>query len=285
MRSDEPRGWPDPDDLASDLPIYDPDFDEDDEDEDEDLDEDGEAPEDSPRTVLITGASGNVGRKLRAAWAGKYDLVLLDRKAGDDPDVMEADLADPDEGWLEYFHGVDTVVHLAANPNEFATWEELEQPNLDALANVFHAAALAGVERVIFASSNHAMGDYRNQGDGPITVDLPPLPDGAYGAAKFMGERLGKSLAHAFDVTFVALRIGWVQRGENRPETLPDDWARSIWLSNADLIRLFDRAVEADLDVGEFVVVNGLSANRGTRWSLAEAEEWLGYRPLDDAWK
>ncbi len=132
-----------------------------------------------------------------------------------------ADLAIFDEDWITHFHGVDTVVHLAANPNESAPWEDLIGPNLDALANVFHAAALAGVERIIFASSNHVMGDYRHLGDGPITVDMTPLPDGPYGVTKLVGERLGRSLARAFDLTFIAIRIGWVQEGKNRPETMP----------------------------------------------------------------
>src|SRR5262249_24198832 len=144
------------------------------------------------------------------------DFVLLDHEsASDQPDVILADLDVLDEKWLTHFHGVDTVIHLAANPNEFASWEELERPNIDALANVFHACALAGVERLIFASSNHAMGGYRELGDMPITVDLPPKPDGPYGATKLMGERLGRSLAEAFDITFIALRLGWVQPGAN----------------------------------------------------------------------
>ena len=82
----------------------------------------------------------------------------------------------------------------------------------------------------------------------PISVDLPPRPDGPYGATKLFGERLGKSLAAAFDLTFIALRLGWIQVGANLAETLPDDWARAMWLSNGDLIRLFDCAVEAELD-------------------------------------
>jgi hypothetical protein len=251
-------------------------------------DELGEGPdddEDDVRVVLITGASGNIGQKLRAAWEGVYDLVLIDRTADpDDPDVIAADLSELDEGWITHFHGVDTVVHLAGNPNEFATWEELERPNLDALANVLHASVLAEVERVIFASSNHAMGDYRDLGDMPITVDLPPKPDGPYGGTKLVGERLGKSLAAAFDVTFVALRLGWNQAGENRPETLPDDWARAMWLSNGDLVRLFECAVEADLEGRPFVVVNGMSNNRGSRWDLSLTAELLGYNPEDDAY-
>ncbi len=265
-----PAGWPE-------LPIFDPEAFEHGDEDDEDFD-------DEPRVVLITGACGNIGRKLRDAWADVYDLVLIDRAAGpDDPDVIEADLGRWDDDWMTHFHDVDTVVHLAADPNEFATWEELERPNLDALFNVFHAAALAGVERLIFASSNHAMGGYRELGDMPITVDLPPRPDGPYGATKLMGERLGLSLARAFDLSFVALRIGWVQPGENRPETLPDDWARAMWLSNADLVRLFECAVEADLGDRAGVVVNGMSNNRGTRWDLAATAELIGYRPEDDA--
>lgn len=268
------------------LEILNPDdLDDDFDDEEEDDDEEEYNDEDSVRTVLITGASGNIGRKLRDAWADVYDLVLLDRETElDDREVIRADLSELDESWLAHFHGVDTVIHLAANPNDLATWEELEHPNLDALANVFHAAALAGVERVIFASSNHAMGGYRELGDMPITVDLPPRPDGPYGAAKLMGERLGRSLSRAFDITFIALRLGWVQHGLNRPDTLHDDWARSSWLSNNDMIRLFDAAVEAELDDRLFVVVNGMSNNRGTRWDLSPAADLLGYSPEDDAY-
>jgi UDP-glucose 4-epimerase len=277
--------------LASDLPIVDP---EDEDDELEDLDDDDEtdledealsdAIEEEPRTVLITGACGNIGRKLRDAWTDVYDLVLIDKVADDDDaDVIVADLEDMDDDWITHFHGVDTVVHLAADPDAEAEWDELIGPNLDALANVFNAAALAGVERIIFASSNHVMGGYRHLDDHPITVERDPLPDGPYGAAKLFGERLGQSLARSFDLTFIALRLGWVQQGCNRPETLPDDWSRKHWLSNSDLVRLFDCAVEAEIEDRSFVVVNGMSRNHGMRWDLSDAAELLGYLPVDDA--
>src|SRR5690348_1519261 len=139
---------------ASELPILDPDDEDlDDADDEPELDDDtlSEAIEGETRTVLITGACGNIGRKLRAAWTDVYDMVLIDETAGeDDPDVIVADLAVLDDDWITHFHGVDTVVHLAANSDELAPWDELIAPNLDAVANVFHAAALAGVERVIF---------------------------------------------------------------------------------------------------------------------------------------
>jgi UDP-glucose 4-epimerase len=279
---------------ASELPIVDPDdeddsdFDDDGDDDDDGLDIEDEALsesiEEEPRTVLITGANGNIGRKLRAAWTDVYDLVLIDRSAeDDDPDVIVADLEKIDDDWITHFHGVDTVVHLAANPDSDSGWDELIGPNLDVLANVFHAAALAGVERVIFASSNHVMGGYRHRDDRPITVDREPLPDGPYGAAKLFGERLGRSLARVFDLTFIALRLGWVQRGSNRPDTLPDDWSRKLWLSNNDLVQLFDCAVEAEIEDRSFVVVNGMSRNHGMRWDLSDTAELLGYLPVDDA--
>jgi len=243
-----------------------------------------EAIEGETRTVLITGACGNIGRKLRAAWTDVYDMVLIDETAGeDDPDVIVADLAVLDDDWITHFHGVDTVVHLAANSDELAPWDELIGPNLDAVANVFHAAALAGVERVIFASSNHVVGGYQYRDDEPITIELDPRPDSPYGVTKLVGERLGRSLARAFDLTFIALRLGWIQEGKNRPETLPDDWARKMWLSNSDLIRLFDCAVEAEIEDRSFVVVNGMSRNHGMRWDLSDAAELLGYLPIDDA--
>ncbi len=265
--------------IQPDNPEFD---DEDDPEPDEDFDDEAT---DFPRTVMITGASGNIGRKLRAAWVGMYDLVLVDSAAdADDPEVLPIDLAEMTEELVDAFAGVDTVVHLAGNPNEFASWEELERPNLDALSNVFLAAMLAGVERVIFASSNHAMGGYRELGDMLIGVELPPRPDSPYGATKLMGERLGRGLSAAFEITFIALRLGWVQSGENRPDTLPDEWARAMWLSNRDVVQLFECAIEAELDDPVFVIANGMSNNRGMRWDLTETIELLGYEPEDDAY-
>jgi nucleoside-diphosphate-sugar epimerase len=245
--------------------------------------DDGEVP-DVPRTVLITGASGNLGGKLARAWRDRYDLILVDNRPGpEDLDVVVADLSIPDAEWTELLEEADAVVHLAADPNEFATWADLQGPNLDALNNVFLAAALTGCDRIIFASSNHAMGDYRFDGStAPITTTLPPKPDGPYGGCKLVGERLGLALTRMFEISVVALRIGWCQFGANRPATLPDDWSRSIWLSDRDFVHLVTRAVEADLGDERFVVVNGTSRDRGSRWVIEP--NTIGFQPEDDAW-
>ena len=117
----DPSPWPD-------LPIHQPEDDDDDADLDEsdDLDDmEGEHIEDDVRSVLITGANGNLGRKLREAWGDAYDLILIDENNGDDPEILHADLADWNPAWVELFEGVDTVIHLAANPSEHASWESL----------------------------------------------------------------------------------------------------------------------------------------------------------------
>lgn len=249
---------------------------------DEDLDEFDM--DDEPRTVLITGACGDLGRKLRTAWEDVYDLILIDSDPGeDDAEVFKADLTVFDEEWITHFHGVDTVVHLGGIWDATAGLADLVAPNLDALANVFNAAALAGVERIVFASSVHAMTGPEAPASEPIPADAAPSPSGMFGAMKFAGERFGRSLAHAFDVTFIAVRLGEVQHGANRPETLGDDRRKKLWLSNGDLVRLFDAAVEAAIEDRLVLVVNGVSRNHGAPWDLTDAAEVLGYLPEDDA--
>src|SRR5262249_23096700 len=156
-------------------------------------------------TVLITGAAGNLGAKLRRHLEGRYALRLLDIDPRGDDAIARADLSRWDAGWLGHFRGVDTVVHLAADPTAHQTWARVVAPNMDAVVNVYQAAVAAGVRRVIYASSNHVMGGYQDDPQpARITTELPPRPgtryvvDGqprdssAYAAAKLFGERLGK---------------------------------------------------------------------------------------------
>jgi nucleoside-diphosphate-sugar epimerase len=241
---------------------------------------------DDRRVILITGAAGNIGRKLRAAWSGTYSLILIDQHPpAADPDIVAVDLANWDDEWSSMFEGVDVVVHLAANPEESSTWAELVGPNMDAMINVMNAAAFAGVGRIIFASSNHAMGDYRFDGSTClISEDIPPKPDSPYGGLKLMGERLGRAFAATYELEFIALRIGWNQRGNaNLPETLPSEWDRQLWLSDDDLISLFTRAVEAELPDTDFIVVNGMSNNTNSRWTQDQARALIGYEAKDDS--
>jgi NAD+ dependent glucose-6-phosphate dehydrogenase len=250
-----------------------------------------------PTIVLITGATGNLGGKLRRHLEGRYDLRLLDLDPRGDPAVVAADLANWDSAWPKGFHGVDVVVHLAADPTAHQSWENLLGPNVDAVVHVYHAAADAGVPRLVFASSNHVMGGYA---DDPrparLTTDLPPRPGAryvsngeardstAYGAAKLFGERAGAAYAATYGLSVLAVRIGWVRPGDNRPEDVPPErgpWFRLMWLSNRDYCQLMEKCITADESV-RFAVINGMSANTGMRWDLEYTRRVVGYEPQDD---
>jgi NAD+ dependent glucose-6-phosphate dehydrogenase len=249
------------------------------------------------QTVLITGAAGNLGSKLRRHLEGRYELQLLDLDPRGDDAILRTDLGQWDDGWVNRFQGADAVVHLAADPMAHQTWPNLVGPNVDAVVHVFQAAVREGVRRVVYASSNHVMGGYHDDPQpARLTTDLAPRPgaryvvDGttrdssAYGAAKLFGERLGKCYADVHGLTVLAVRIGWVRPGDNRARDIPTergDWFRLMWLSNRDYCQLMERCVVA-APVPRFAVVNGMSANTGMRWDLEHTRRVVGYEPQDD---
>ena len=247
--------------------------------------------------MLITGAAGNLGGKLRRHLEDRYTLRLLDLDPAGDETITQADLSVWSDAWTREFEGADAIVHLAANPGPFLTWSDVIGPNVDGVIHVFAAAARANVPRVIYASSNHTMGGYKDFPEPRrLTTSVPPRPgathpvegvrrdSAAYGSAKLFGERVGKCYAEIHGLSVIAVRIGWTHEGENRPEVMPpgrDDWFRLMWLSDRDFCRLMEKAIEADPSI-RFAVVNGMSKNTGMRWDIDETRDLLGYEPADD---
>ncbi len=234
------------------------------------------------RTVLLTGAAGNIGAKLVAHLRreARYDLRLLDRRA--DGDVVAADFGEYDEGWARHFEGVDVLIHLAGDPNGNATWANVLRDNVRATQHVLRAARQARVGRVVFASTNQVMLGYRF-GTGPVTVDMPPAPLSPYGISKLMGEQLGRAFHEETGADFLAWRIGYFQRGENLPGSHMSigAWGQSMWLSNRDMIQAAEKSIEAP-SFG-YAVVFLMSNNQGMRWDIAHTRDIIGYVPLDAA--
>jgi uronate dehydrogenase len=247
--------------------------------------------------VLITGAAGNLGAKLRRQWQDRYLLRLLDRDPHGDADILAADLSRWESKWVEMFRGADVVVHLAADPTAQQTWTNLIGPNVDALIHVFEAAAQAGVKRLLYASSNHVLGGYKDDPEpAMLTTDTPSRPGAryvvegeardstAYGSAKLFGERLGRCYVDARGLSVLAIRFGWVRPGDNRSQDIPADreaWFRLMWLSNRDYLQLMDCCLNADPAL-RFAILHGMSDNTGMRWDLESTRRLVGYRPLDD---
>jgi uronate dehydrogenase len=226
------------------------------------------------KTVLITGAAGDVGTHLRRELAGRYNLRLSDVKpiANLHPgeEFLRADLASIDE--LDpVTRGVDAIVHLGGYSVEGA-WETILPANIVGTYNLFEAARRNGVKRVLFATSNHAVGFYRR--DETIDHRVYPRPDSRYGVSKVFGEALGSLYADKYGMEVFNMRIGNVN-----PRPI-DKRRLSIWISPRDLAQLVTIGIEHP-EI-RFEIVYGVSGNQRSWYDNANAER-LGYRPQDDS--
>ncbi|MCW7944752.1 NAD-dependent dehydratase [Streptomyces hygroscopicus] len=230
----------------------------------------------APRTVLLTGAAGGLGTLMRGLLPRYgYELRLLDlRPVEGVPDAITADLGDR-EALRAAVRGVDAVLHLAGISLE-STFEKILKANVEGTYNLYEAAREEGVRRIVFASSNHAVGfTPRPRGDDPlIPIDTPRRPDTFYGLSKAFGEDLAQYYWDKHGLETVSVRIGSCFPEPTSVRML------SIWMSPGDGARLFHAALTAE-HVGH-TVVYGSSANTRLWWDLKSARA-LGYEPQDDS--
>lgn len=235
--------------------------------------------------VLVTGAAGNLGRKAIAALdeLDVFDVVGIDHGRIGDPrptaEYSDADLSTYDRSWAERFAEVDVVLHLAADPRPIATWQSVLRSNIDLSHNVLRAAEESGVKRFVFASSNWVLGGYRFTSE-TLTPATPPRPVNPYGFSKLATERDGAAISERSGMSFLALRLGWCQPGDNvpGPHMAFGRWGQELWLSNDDWNQAVQRACTSSFE--GFAAINVMSDNVGMRWDLTETERVLGYRPL-----
>jgi uronate dehydrogenase len=226
------------------------------------------------KTVLLTGAGGSVGTFLRTELNGKYHLRLSDiqpiKKLAQGESFVAGDIGRISD-MLRVTKGVDAIIHLGGFAVE-GPWDVILRANIIGLYNVFEAARRNGVKRILFATSNHAMGFYRR--DEKIDHRTYPKPDSRYGVSKVFGEQLGSLYADKYGMEIFCIRIG-------NAATMPADKRRlSIWVSPRDLAQLVQIGIDHP-DI-RFEIVYGVSGNRRSWYDNANAER-LGYRPQDDA--
>ena len=226
------------------------------------------------KTILITGAAGDVGTHLRRELAGRYKLRLSDVKpvANLDPgeQFVQADIARMDEV-LSATRGVDAIVHLGGFSVE-GPWDAILAANIAGCYNVFEAARQGGVKRLLFATSNHAVGFYRR--DEVIDHRVYPKPDSRYGVSKVFGEALASLYADKYGLEVLCMRIGNVN-----PKPV-DKRRLSLWLSPRDLAQLV--AIGIEHPAIRFEIVYGISGNKRAWYDNSNAHR-LGYRPQDDS--
>ncbi len=224
-------------------------------------------------TVLLTGAAGTIGSALRERLPGHgWDVRAFDRAFPRDagPGLVAGDVCSPAD--LDAaMPGVTALVHLAGQPTE-APWPVIREANIEGTLQVFEAARRHGVRRIVYASSNHAVGFTPVCAELP--VDTPARPDTLYGVSKVFGEALGRYYHDRYGIQVACLRIGTFA------ETPPDRRSLSTWLSPADCARLVDACLRSPAVT--YSIVWGVSANSRRSWSLDEGYA-LGYRPREDA--
>ena len=226
------------------------------------------------KTILITGAAGDVGTHLRRELAGKYSLRVSDlrpvKKINKEEKFVRADISKFADA-MRITKGVDAIVHLGGYSVE-GPWEGILSANIIGCYNVFEAARRNGVKRILFPTSNHATGFYgRNQ-----TIDhrVYPKPDSRYGVSKVFGEALASLYADKYGMEMFCMRIGNVN-------PVPIDKRRlSLLFTPRDLAQLVTIGIERPRI--RFEIVYGVSGNKRSWYDNSNAHR-LGYKPQDDS--
>jgi len=243
----------------------------------------------TPYRLLITGINGRIGTILRNALQDVHDVFGLDRVGAFSDRILSADVAEysPVAQVVQQFSPLDSIIHLAGNPNVAAGWESILSANIVGTRNIFEAAREFQVRRVIFASSIHVTGAY--EGFGPnlqlhlqpeppkISPQDPIRPDSDYGVSKAFGEAVARYYCARWGIEAICLRIGAVLPNDN-PTTNPR--LRRIWLSHRDLVQLVEKSLVTNVTFG---IYYGVSNNKGAFWDITNARAELGYDPVDDA--
>lgn len=224
--------------------------------------------------VLITGAAGSLGRMLRARFAGQFDLLRLSdvvpmAPAGVGEEVVQCDLGD-EAAVHALCTDIDAIVHLGGQATE-APWPVVHKANILGAIHLWEGALKAGVDRVLFASSNHAVGLWRRT-DRLDHTD-PPRPDGRYGLSKAFGEDISQLYAYKHGVRGFCMRIGSCFP---KPR---DERMLATWMSYDDCERLVRTGLFADYT---YEIVYGISRNTRAWWDNSNAYR-LGYDPKDNA--
>ncbi len=229
-----------------------------------------------PQPILLTGASGNLGRALAPALARHgWTLRLTDIVPFPDPLPPGAGFTrlDLNEGvpLLRLAEGCGTILHFGGVSTD-RPFEEVMGPNLMGLYHIYEAARREKA-RVVFASSNHSIGFHER--DTVLDAESAFRPDSFYGLSKAFGELMGRMYWDKHGVENVNIRIG-----SSFPEPI-DARMLASWLSYADLVRMMERCILAEA-VGHSVIW-GASANTRMTWWRRDHRARLGWAPQDSA--
>jgi nucleoside-diphosphate-sugar epimerase len=244
-----------------------------------------------PKKILVTGMSGLIGGLVGKALACRYKIRALNRRPVEGVECVTADIGDF-ASIRPAFDEIDTVIHLAAYAHEDDQLENHVHTNIVGTYNVYEAARLAGVKRIVLGSSGATQSFYEREepikamvearwADVPLPRPIlnrysPVRPAGLYGASKVWAEVLGRYFADAYRMSVLCIRIGRVV-----PEDIPRDARHAaVYCSHRDMIQMVERCVEAPQSI-RYDIFYAVSRNRGRFRDIEHAKRMIGYEPLD----
>lgn len=222
------------------------------------------------KKILLTGSAGILGQILTTGLKSKYQITGLDKTDADISDLVAL------KALVSSLPEQDAVVHFAADPYPFASWENVLKNNVEGTRNIYEIAREFKIPKVVFASSTHAIGNYPNYpkeivGKDFLTTVDPVRPDEFYGASKAMCEVLGQTYSDLFNISSINLRIG-----HTTAHTKPDPELDKVELFEDDLVDIVDKSLEANVKFGIYFAV---SDNKGRFLDIENARKDLGYNP------
>lgn len=249
------------------------------------------------KRVLVTGLSGVVGSAIRTELESRYELSSLSRYGAEGLPPERNFKGDINvlDSMLPAFDGQDVVVHLAADRSAKADWSSALKNNFVGTYNVYEAARLKGVKRVVYGSSQHAVGGFYldeparsifagkfDQLKRPyklIDESAPIRPSGFYGVSKAYGEALGSYYSDYHGISSINIRIGFTISTDDPGFS---GAALALWLSHRDTAQIHVKAIDAAESL-KYTVVFAMSDNYWKIFSLDKARRELGYQPQDNA--
>ncbi|MDR1301615.1 MAG: NAD(P)-dependent oxidoreductase [Treponema sp.] len=227
------------------------------------------------KTVLITGGNGRMGRCIaKGLRAAGFQVVSASRTPNEELGVVSLDVRDS-EACIAIMKGVDVVIHMAYYLKCDKFREEQVPTNIIGTWNIYEAAAKNGVKRMIFGSSNHAVGYYQRTDE--LRDDSMHRPDSSYGLSKCFSELCGRYFSDRYGISVINVRIGSFSH-----DNLPYSYRRcKTWLSYDDTQQLFQKCVEADESI-RFLTIYGTSNNSENYFDISGLKDLIGYEPKDN---
>lgn len=228
------------------------------------------------KRLLITGAAGGLGSVCRERLTHLAETIRLSSRgdmgqAAPHEEIVQCDLGDK-AAVERLVAGCDGIVHMGGQATE-APWETIRQANIDGMFNLYEAARKSGTSpRIVFASSNHAIG-YHKQTER-LDSKSPTRPDGLYGISKVFGEALASMYHDKFGIETACVRIGSCFPEPKNHRML------STWMSYDDFVLLIERIFSVPR-LG-CPIIYGASGNDASWWDNRDVA-YLGWRPKDNA--